>query len=165
MNKHSRNFKIEKAKDQHLDILIQLEKQQNVKPQSAKQFLKELNDSTFINLITCVSPNEKKQVYMGFCAGQIIGDELHIYSLIIDQKYRRNGFGNLLIRNLIEQAKLAGVNKATLEVRLSNKVAISLYEALGFTTAGVRKNYYIDNHEDALIMWLEAIKDIKNVNT
>ena len=149
MNKHSRNFKIEIAKDQHLDILIQLEKQQNVKPQSAKQFLKELNDSTFINLITCVSPNEKKQVYMGFCAGQIIGDELHIYSLIIDQKYRRNGFGNLLIRNLIEQAKLA----------------VSLYEALGFTTAGVRKNYYIDNHEDALIMWLEAIKDIKNVNT
>ena len=97
MNKHSRNFKIEIAKDQHLDILIQLEKQQNVKPQSAKQFLKELNDSTFINLITCVSPNEKKQVYMGFCAGQIIGDELHIYSLIIDQKYRRNGFGNLLV--------------------------------------------------------------------
>lgn len=79
--------------------------------------------------------------------------EAHITNIAVHPSYRGKGKGRLLVTALIELASREGIQELTLEVRKSNKVAISLYESFGFESLGVRKGFYSDNKEDALIMW------------
>jgi ribosomal-protein-alanine N-acetyltransferase len=145
------DFVSKEMSDHHLNGVLRLEQLANKRPQSAQQFLKEIHSPTYINLVG----NINSETVIGFCVGQVIGDELHIYSLVVDPEYRRLGYGKMLIEELIERSKSQGVIRATLEVRISNNVAISLYSNLGFKPAGVREKYYIDNGEDASIMWFD----------
>ena len=75
--------------------------------------------------------------------------------MAIHSDYRRSGYGRALINALVNKARELGIIAATLEVRVSNLAAISLYESFGFISSGVRRGYYSDNNEDALIMWLK----------
>jgi len=97
--------------------------------------------------------------YRGTIAGYIgmwrIMDEGHITNLAVRPEFRRRGFARMLLKDLVDYARENGIGSLTLEVRVSNLPAISLYESLGFTVEGRRKNYYADNGEDALIMWLK----------
>ena len=85
---------------------------------------------------------------VGFCGVHIVLDEGHIMNVAVLPEYRGRGIGELL---LLTMFSFTNLEYYTLEVRASNKSAISLYKRLGFVTAGRRPNYYID--EDALIMW------------
>ncbi|MDD2503688.1 MAG: GNAT family N-acetyltransferase, partial [Clostridia bacterium] len=67
--------------------------------------------------------------------------------------YRRQGIGSQIVRTLMETAVRAGIGRMTLEVRVSNYPAIALYKSFGFEEGGIRKRYYANNHENALIMW------------
>lgn len=78
-------------------------------------------------------------------------DKSQIYNLLIFSDYRRKGFAFQAIKLLEEKIKQLSVHDFTLEVRVSNKAAIALYEKSGFKTVTVRKDYY-QNHEDALLM-------------
>jgi len=96
-------------------------------------------------------------------------DEAHISNIAIHPEYRRKGFGKRLLVHLLELAVEKGVSKATLEVRRSNAAAQRMYESFGFETVAVRKHYYSDEGEDALVMWngdiaaaLEAQEQRKN---
>ncbi|MGI6193088.1 MAG: ribosomal protein S18-alanine N-acetyltransferase [Christensenellales bacterium] len=82
-----------------------------------------------------------------------IVDEGHITNIATSRKFRRQGFGELLVRGLIELAKSLGVVSMTLEVRVGNAPARALYEKCGFVCAGIRPGYYQDNREDACIYW------------
>lgn len=97
--------------------------------------------------------------YQGIIAGYIgmwhIMDEGHITNLAVRPEFRRRGFAGKLLQDLIDYAAENDINAITLEVRVSNIPAISLYESFGFQVEGRRKNYYADNGEDALIMWLK----------
>lgn len=90
----------------------------------------------------------------GYAGYWKILDEGHITNVAIHSDYRRLGYGRRLIQALIEQAKAMDIVAMTLEVRVSNNPAISLYQSFGFQTEGIRKRYYTDNQEDAAIMWL-----------
>lgn len=90
---------------------------------------------------------------LAYCACWIIFDELHINSLAVDPDARRRGAARQLLRHIISEAASAGVTSATLEVRASNEPARRLYEGLGFSVEGVRRDYYRDPREDALILW------------
>lgn len=81
-------------------------------------------------------------------------DEGHITNVAIHSDYRSMGYGRRLLGALIEHARSMEIGAMTLEVRVSNHSAIALYQAYGFESAGIRKRYYSDNQEDALIMWL-----------
>ncbi len=81
-------------------------------------------------------------------------DEAHITILAVYPEYHRQGLGQALLYSLLQTATARGLERATLEVRASNKTALSLYEKFGFKTAGRRRRYYKDNGEDALILWL-----------
>lgn len=83
----------------------------------------------------------------------LILDEAHITNIAVHPDYRGKGVGKRLMEDLIETAQKEGIAQMTLEVRKSNGVAIHLYESFGFEIAGVRKGFYSDNNEDALIMW------------
>jgi len=80
-------------------------------------------------------------------------DEAHISNFAIHPHYRRRGLGRLFLVHLLEEAVAKGATKATLEVRRSNLAAQKLYEGFGFRVVAVRKHYYFDENEDALIMW------------
>jgi ribosomal-protein-alanine N-acetyltransferase len=102
----------------------------------------------------------------GICLAAVDGDRLagylvcsrydsvwHLMNVAVAPERRREGFASRLIHHLFEQAE--GKLPYTLEVRMSNREAIEMYERFGFRSAGVRRRYYHDNGEDALIMWLE----------
>lgn len=85
-------------------------------------------------------------------------EEAHITMLAVHPDYRHQGFGQVLLLSLLVKAKQRGLERATLEVRISNQAALSLYEKFGFRIAGQRRGYYQDTGEDALILWLSGIQ-------
>ncbi len=91
----------------------------------------------------------------GYAGMWAIVDEAHITNIAVRTAYRGRHLGERLLRHLMEWAGELGLERMTLEVRASNRVAQSLYVKLGFVPAGVRKGYYSDNNEDAIIMWCE----------
>ena len=90
---------------------------------------------------------------VGYCGYWTIGDEGNITNVAIDPKFRGLGLGTRLVRNMMENGENVNLKGFTLEVRISNKAAIGLYEKLGFKNEGIRPGYYQDG-EDAIIMWL-----------
>jgi ribosomal-protein-alanine N-acetyltransferase len=86
-------------------------------------------------------------------------DEAHVTTIGVDPNYQGRGLGELLLLCMIDEAVARGAGWLTLEVRVSNTPAQTLYQKYGFTVQGTRKRYYSDNHEDALIMWSRALSD------
>lgn len=95
---------------------------------------------------------EKDGVIIGYAGAWIILDESHITNIAVLDGHRGQGIGRKLTHGLLQYLSNLGAAYATLEVRKSNVVAQSLYVSLGFIKLGVRKRYYEDNGEDALIM-------------
>ena len=97
----------------------------------------------------------------GFIAGYIatwfIADEAHITAIAVRSGQRGQGLGELLLMGSVEQAVISKAKTVTLEVRVSNNIAQSLYEKYGFKYVGIRKRYYTDNNEDAHIMTTDNI--------
>lgn len=102
----------------------------------------------------------------GICLAASAGDDLlgyvicsrydqvwHLMNIAVAPERRRGGVASRLLTRLLDEAK--GALPFTLEVRVSNRKAIAMYEQFGFRSAGVRPRYYHDNGEDALIMWLD----------
>jgi len=81
--------------------------------------------------------------------------EIDIHNLAVTPAYRRRGLATALLEAVIADARRADATRVTLEVRKSNEAAQKLYHALGFMAKGVRKGYYSDDGEDALVMVLE----------
>ena len=102
-----------------------------------------------------ISPNE--QYVVGFSGCWIMADEAHITSIASKKSNRQQGIGELLLIALIDMTIRLQARIITLEVRISNTVAQKLYAKYGFTEVGVRRGYYLDNHEDAILMSTEDI--------
>src|SRR5690554_4182995 len=92
---------------------------------------------------------------VGYAGIWIILDEGHITNIAVEPNYRRRGIGQGLMDVLTAEAVKRGVVAMKLEVRVTNYGAQALYEKLGFVPNGIRKEYYQDDKEDALIMWRE----------
>lgn len=97
---------------------------------------------------------------VGFLGTWYMHDEAHIVSVGVRSDYRGFGIGELLLIGAIEQAQKRRMQAVTLEVRISNHIAQNLYKKYGFEKMGVRKGYYSDNREDALIMTASAINSL-----
>lgn len=89
----------------------------------------------------------------GFCAFWLVFDEVHINNVAMRPGFRTQGIGTALLEHVLAEARRLGARRATLEVRASNERARRLYERLGFYVAGVRRNYYSEPVEDALVLW------------
>lgn len=92
---------------------------------------------------------------VGFCGMWIVIDSAQITNVAVTEKARGQGIGEELMREAMRVAKKQNVEIMSLEVRVSNTVAQNLYRKLGFQEGGIRKGYYADNHEDALVMWVK----------
>lgn len=84
-------------------------------------------------------------------------DAWHVMNIAVDPEQRGRGVATMLLERLFELTADDARRGYTLEVRVSNETAISLYERLGFESRGIRRGYYTDNREDALIMWKDPI--------
>lgn len=133
-----------------LDEILEVEMSCFKTPWTRHMFVDELYNSNAYYFV--VNVNEKIVGYVGFWK---IIDEAHITNVAIHEDYRRLGYGRALITAMLNKVKELKIIAITLEVRVSNLDAISLYESFGFVSSGVRRGYYSDNNEDALIMWLK----------
>jgi len=102
-------------------------------------------------------PKSGKQYITGFAGFWIMAGEAHITSIAVRKLRRRQGIGELLLISVINLAIELNAHIITLEVRASNTAAHGLYYKYGFTQAGLRHSYYVDNKEDAVIMSTESI--------
>lgn len=133
-----------------LDEVLDIEVQAFTTPWSRNSFLYELLENE--RAIYLTAKNEFDRV-MGYVGMWVVFDEGHITNLAIHPQFRRRGVARRLMLELIAVAKEKKVRYLTLEVRRTNSAAQELYQKLGFVHMGVRRKYYLDNNEDALIMW------------
>ena len=111
-----------------------------------------------VNGITATDKGEITSQYIaGFSGIWMLVDEAHVTNIAVRQEYQGRGLGEFLLLSTFDLAAELNATLLTLEVRISNTVAQRLYAKYGFETKGVRKGYYLDNREDALIMTTEDI--------
>ena len=117
-------------------------------PWSRSMFASELAKGTSI----CLGAFEGDRL-IGYVINSRYVDAWHVMNVAVDPTYQRRGIATGLLQHLFELTTDEHRRGYTLEVRVSNAGAIQLYERLGFVAQGVRRGYYTDNREDALIMW------------
>jgi ribosomal-protein-alanine N-acetyltransferase len=120
-------------------------------PWSREAFFYEVTKNDFALYVAALYTNK----VAGYSGLWVVLDEGHLTNVAVHPKLRGKGTGRALMTEIISRAAVLGVKRLTLEVRASNSQALGLYSSLGFVEKGVRKRYYSDNNEDALIMWLE----------
>ncbi len=134
-----------------LDQIMALEKVSFTAPWSRNAFTGELTDNHFARYLVMQLGDE----IIGYGGMWIIIDEAHVTNIAVSPLYRGRRLGERLLRFMMAVASTEGARKMTLEVRVSNFSAKNLYHKLGFVEAGLRKGYYTDNREDAIIMWAD----------
>lgn len=147
------DVKFEEMRLEHLSQVMEIEKASFPSPWSWYSFVNEVMKNSFAYYIVAVSDKN----VVGYAGMWLILDEAHITSVAVHPHHRGNGIGRALMQEMVRRAAMMGINKMTLEVRPSNTAARHLYATLGFIERGVRKGYYTDTREDAIIMWKDDI--------
>ncbi|GER92563.1 ribosomal-protein-alanine N-acetyltransferase [hot springs metagenome] len=98
---------------------------------------------------------ELNGIVVGYICVKHVADECHLLNLAVHPDYRRRGIAKVLLDNMIRELKIEGCRFFYLEVRASNYTARRLYEGVGFNMVGIRKGYYVNPVEDAIIMMKE----------
>ncbi|MCX8003101.1 MAG: ribosomal protein S18-alanine N-acetyltransferase [Anoxybacillus mongoliensis] len=136
---------------QDLDRIIEIEQRSFTLPWSRSSFYQELTNNPYARYIVM----EYDGQIIGYCGMWLVMDEAHITNIAVLPEFRGKKLGEALMKQAMELARKEGAQTMTLEVRVSNIVAQSLYRKLGFLNGGIRKRYYSDNQEDALVMWVK----------
>jgi [ribosomal protein S18]-alanine N-acetyltransferase len=131
-----------------LPAVISIERRSFPTPWSLAMFVLELSKPSGI----CLAATDGDRL-LGYLVCSRYDQVWHLMNVAVAPERRRAGVARGLIAKLVEEG--GGKLPFTLEVRVSNRPAIAMYERLGFRSAGVRPRYYQDNGEDALIMWLD----------
>jgi ribosomal-protein-alanine N-acetyltransferase len=133
-----------------LPAIETIERDSYATPWSRSMFAGELSKSSSI----CLGAfDDESQELVGYLIVSRYVDAWHVMNIAVSPELRRGGIATSMLRRLFELTSGNGRRGYTLEVRVSNTAAIRLYENLGFQPRGIRRGYYTDNREDALIMW------------
>jgi ribosomal-protein-alanine N-acetyltransferase len=135
-----------------LDTVEAIERASYPTPWSRSMFAAELKKPSALALGAYLATGE----LVGYAFVSRYVDAWHVMNVAVAPDQRRRGIATELLERLFEVTAGDGRRGYTLEVRVSNGDAIRLYEKLGFQSRGIRRGYYTDNREDALIMWREA---------
>ncbi|WP_377891865.1 ribosomal protein S18-alanine N-acetyltransferase [Alkalihalobacillus sp. R86527] len=133
-----------------IEAVMEIEKATFPTPWSRSAFYNEVVVNQFATYLLL----EVGEEIAGYCGVWVIIDEAHITNIALHPDFRGMKLGEALMSKAVHFAKSRGALKMTLEVRVSNTVAQNLYKKLGFEEGGIRKSYYSDNQEDALVMWV-----------
>ncbi len=141
------SYIIEKMKNSDIDEVLALEEKCFSLPWTRQMFCEELKNDVAHYVV--IRSGKKIVAYGGYWHSV---DQADITNVAVDPACRREGIGSKVMSYMIDEAKQLGVCNMALEVRKSNDAAIALYKKHGFLAVGVRKRYYKDNGEDAIIM-------------
>lgn len=137
----------------HLRSVLRIEAQVYPRPWTLALFLGELGLRSSRHYVVA----RVDGVVVGYAGLMMSLDEAHVTNIAVDPAWQRHSIGSRLLLNLTRAACGRGARHMTLEVRTSNEPAQQMYRRFGFETEGVRKNYYAETGEDALIMWVHGI--------
>lgn len=124
-------------------------------PWRESAYITELSNRSAYYIAACIDGE-----IVGYGGMWVIMDEAHITTLGVAKKYRGRKIGEQVLIALLEEAMRHKARRATLEVRESNIVAQNLYRKYGFQPAAIRRGYYTDNHENAIVMWVDNLGGI-----
>ena len=140
-----------------IDDILAIEEASFSSPWTREMYLAELNNTGVSHFYLARTLAGDPGEVIGFCSFWHVLEELHINNLAVLPAYRRSRIGTALLRRVLEDGAQLGASRATLEVRRSNDPARMLYEKFGFLVAGVRRGYYTNPIEDALVLWREGL--------
>jgi [ribosomal protein S18]-alanine N-acetyltransferase len=146
---------VQPMRRRHVRAVLRIETQVYPRPWSAALFQSEL------------ALRETRAYYVARVGHQVVGygglmmtlDDGHVTTLAVDPAWHRLRVGTRLLLTLAREAIARGATALTLEVRLSNAAAQALYRRFGFEAVGVRRGYYQDTGEDALVMWARDVRE------
>ncbi|MRH44879.1 ribosomal-protein-alanine N-acetyltransferase [Aquibacillus halophilus] len=136
---------------QDIDQVIEIEMSSFGVPWTKDVFYKELTENPYAIYFVI----EKQGTILGYCGLWVVIDEASITNIAILPKYRGKKYGRALFQYVLNQSIALGAQTLSLEVRISNIVAQNMYRRFGLIPGGIRKNYYTDDNEDALVMWVK----------
>jgi len=137
----------------HLRSVLRIEAQVYARPWSLALFMSELGlRATRSYVVARVGGT-----VVGYAGLMLSGDDAHVTTIAVDPEWHRHRIGTRLLLFLARESLRREARNLTLEVRVSNHGAQALYLQFGFKPAGIRKNYYQETNEDALVMWAEDI--------
>jgi ribosomal-protein-alanine N-acetyltransferase len=132
----------------HVPDVLRIERDLFPAPWTEGMFLQEVEETwlsrSFVGTVD--------GVVAGYIVAWLMRDEVHILNLAVGRQFQRRGYARRLLLHMIDIAKAEPCRLITLEVRVSNNPAKLLYHSMGFAPVGVRRRYYHDNNEDALVM-------------
>jgi ribosomal-protein-alanine N-acetyltransferase len=142
-------FSIRRMTDKDLEEILAIEQASYRTPWSRRAFKSEVDTAHAFPLV--LGQTDPPSVVAYVCSWLTL-DECHILNVAVHPSFRRMGLASQLIDHLLDVCRREGILRYFLEVRVSNEGAISLYRKYGFRVCGVRRRYYADTGEDALIM-------------
>ena len=143
------SFSLRRLELSDLDAIERIERASYPTPWSRSMFVSELAKPSSLSIAAVTSDGD----LVGYLVLSRYVDAWHVMNVAVASTHRRLGIASAMLARLFEVTRDDAERGYTLEVRVSNLGAIGLYESFGFTSRGVRRGYYIDNKEDALIMW------------
>ena len=146
-------LEIIRMRRRHLRGIMAIERQVYPRPWSTSLFLSEMSDErTRVYLVARID-----REIVGYAGMNCWSEEAHITNIAVDPRWHRRKLGTRLLYELMRAAPQMGARTVSLEVRVSNWGAQRLYGEFGFRPVGVRKNYYQEVGEDALMMWADEV--------
>jgi len=142
------DIEMTKMRRRHLRQVLAIEARVYPRPWSASLFLSELSQRTTRTYIVAKHEGE----VVGYSGMMFTGREAHVTNIAVDPDFHGRKVGTRLLLYIITEAVARGAEILSLEVRVSNDVAQSMYEKFGFSAVSIRKGYYIETNEDALVM-------------
>jgi ribosomal-protein-alanine N-acetyltransferase len=144
---------IQPMRRRHLRAVLRIEQQVYPRPWSSSLFMSELALRSTRAYYVARTGRE----LVGYAGLMMTLDEAHVTTIAVDPRRHRGKIGTRMLLVLVREAIARGATAVTLEVRMSNVGAQDLYRRFGFTPVGVRKNYYQEVNEDALVMWAHEV--------
>lgn len=145
--------RIERMRRRHVRAVLAIEEQVFPRPWSAALYLSEISQpATRAYLVALVDG-----AVVGYAGCMIIAGEAHVTTVGVEPSWQGRKIGMRVVYEVVTEARRRGATALTLEVRVSNYRAQELYRLFGFVPAGIRKNYYAEVNEDAIVMWAHDV--------
>jgi [ribosomal protein S18]-alanine N-acetyltransferase len=155
------NYQVVNMEACHIDEVVEIENKSFKTPWSKDAFVSEIERNKCAKYRVLIIEDIDKNTNRVAAYGGLwhVVDEGHITNIAVHPDFRGRGLGAVIVEDMIACAKQMQISALTLEVRTGNITAINLYQKYGFKEIALRKNYYADTGEDAIIMWKNDIQD------
>jgi ribosomal-protein-alanine N-acetyltransferase len=148
------SLEVTKMRRRHLRGVMAIERQAYARPWTPNLFVAEMTEPSNRNYLVARIDRD----VVGYAGLICYGDEAHITNIAVDPMLQGHGIAHRLLGEEIDAARELGGTAVSLEVRVTNWRAQRIYARFGFHPVGIRRNYYAELHEDALIMWTDDIR-------